>query len=238
MSIFVFQTKSNLQWHAQRLTSLPPTTSLLVIFTIVQSSFWMASLLPDLTALSNASIRAHSCLFHFGNPLALDSTTWLTPRHSGMASRTLFLSPQIVGGQMPLQQASPTVLHLSPGQSNVSQGRPGFTTVPSVTSMSGPNRFPVVSSSSTAHPSLGSAVQSGTSVSNFTGDPLTQPNRTPVPVSVSHRLPISSSKSTSTFSNTPGAGTQQQFFCQVSSFIRWILGWWQNGKMEYVFNRI
>uniref|UniRef100_A0A8C9D0D9 BICRA like chromatin remodeling complex associated protein n=1 Tax=Panthera leo TaxID=9689 RepID=A0A8C9D0D9_PANLE len=124
-------------------------------------------------------------------------------------------SPQIVGGQMPLQQASPTVLHLSPGQSSVSQGRPGFTTMPSVTNMSGPSRFPVVSSSSTAHPSLGSVVQSGASGSNFTGDQLTQPNRTPVPVSASHRLPVSSSKSTSTFSNTPGAGTQQQFFCQA-----------------------
>ncbi|XP_045860555.1 BRD4-interacting chromatin-remodeling complex-associated protein-like [Meles meles] len=123
-------------------------------------------------------------------------------------------SPQIVGGQMPLQQASPTVLHLSPGQSSVSQGRPGFTPMPSVTSMSGPSRFPVVSSSSTAHPSLGSAVQSGASGSNFTGDQLTQPNRTPVPVSVSHRLPVSSSKSTSTFSNTPGAGSQQ-LFCQA-----------------------
>ncbi|XP_054577778.1 BRD4-interacting chromatin-remodeling complex-associated protein-like [Eptesicus fuscus] len=123
-------------------------------------------------------------------------------------------SPQIVGGQMPLQQASPTVLHLSPGQSSVSQGRPGFTTMPSVTSMSAPSRFPV-SSSSTVHPSLGSAVQSGASGSNFTGDQLTQPNRTPVPVSVSHRLPVSSSKPTSTFSNAPGAGTQQQFFCQA-----------------------
>ncbi|XP_077876125.1 BRD4-interacting chromatin-remodeling complex-associated protein-like isoform X2 [Ictidomys tridecemlineatus] len=124
-------------------------------------------------------------------------------------------SPQIVGGQMPLQQASPTVLHLSPGQSSVSQGRPGFTTMPSATSMSGPSRFPAVSSGNTAHPSLGSVVQSGASGSNFTGDPLTQPNRTPIPVSVSHRLPVSSSKSTSTFSNTPGTGTQQQFFCQA-----------------------
>ncbi|KAM9740308.1 BRD4-interacting chromatin-remodeling complex-associated protein-like isoform 2-T3 [Dama dama] len=124
-------------------------------------------------------------------------------------------SPQIVGGQVPLQQASPTVLHLSPGQSSVSQGRPGFTTMPSVTSMAGPSRFPVVSSSSTAHPSLGSAVQSGASGSNFTGDQLPQPNRTPGPVSVSHRLPVPSSKSTSTFSNTPGVGSQQQFFCQA-----------------------
>lgn len=124
-------------------------------------------------------------------------------------------SSQIVSGQMPLQQASPTVLHLSPGQSSVSQGRPGFTTMPSVTSMSGPSRFPAVSSSSTAHPSLGSAVQSGASGSNFTGDQLAQPNRTPVPVSVSHRLPVPSSKSTSTFSNAPGAGTQQPFFCQA-----------------------
>uniref|UniRef100_A0A8C5P5P4 BRD4 interacting chromatin remodeling complex associated protein like n=1 Tax=Jaculus jaculus TaxID=51337 RepID=A0A8C5P5P4_JACJA len=125
-------------------------------------------------------------------------------------------SPQIVGGQMPLQQASPTVLHLSPGQSSVSQARPGFSTMPPATSMSGPSRFPAVSSASTAHPSLGSAVQSGSSGSNFPGDQLTQPNRTPVPVSGSHRLPASSSKSTSTFSNAPGAGAQQQFFCQVA----------------------
>ncbi|XP_055469172.1 BRD4-interacting chromatin-remodeling complex-associated protein-like [Psammomys obesus] len=122
-------------------------------------------------------------------------------------------SPQIVGGQMPLQQASPTVLHLSPGQSGVSQGRPGFSTMPSVTSMSGPARFPAVSSASTAHPSLGSTVQSGTSGANFTGDQLAQPNRTPVPVSASHRLPVSSSKSPSTLSST--AGAQQQFFSQA-----------------------
>nr|XP_051711662.1 BRD4-interacting chromatin-remodeling complex-associated protein-like isoform X2 [Oryctolagus cuniculus] len=123
-------------------------------------------------------------------------------------------SPQIVGGQMPLQQASPTVLHLSPGQSSVSQGRPAFTTMPSATSLSGPSRFPAVSSASTAHPSLGSAVQSAASGSNFAGDQLSQSNRTPVAASVSHRLPVSSSKSPSALSNTPGAGAQQQFFCQ------------------------
>lgn len=121
-------------------------------------------------------------------------------------------SPQIVGGQMPLQQASPTVLHLSPGQSSVSQGRPGFATMASVSSMSGPARFPTVSSASTAHPTLGPAVQSGASGSNFTGDQLTQANRTPVAVSVSHRLPVSASKSPSTLSSTPGT---QQFFCQA-----------------------
>lgn len=129
-------------------------------------------------------------------------------------------SPQIVGGQMPLQQASPTVLHLSPGQSSVSQGRPAFTTMPSATSLSGPSRFPAVSSASTAHPSLGSAVQSAASGSNFAGDQLSQPNRTPVAASVSHRLPVSSSKSPSALSNTPGAGAQQQFFCQVMLFFR------------------
>ncbi|XP_042527857.1 BRD4-interacting chromatin-remodeling complex-associated protein-like [Dipodomys spectabilis] len=122
-------------------------------------------------------------------------------------------SPQI--GQMPLQQASPTVLHLSPGQSSVSQGRPGFTAMPSVTNMSGPPRFPAVSSASTAHPSLGSTVPSGTSGSNFTGDQVPQPNRTPAPVAAAHRLPASASSSPSTFSTTPAAGTQQQFFCQA-----------------------
>ncbi|XP_012874552.1 PREDICTED: GLTSCR1-like protein [Dipodomys ordii] len=121
-------------------------------------------------------------------------------------------SPQI--GQMPLQQASPAVLHLSPGQSSVSQGRPGFTSMPSVTNMSGPPRFPAVSSASTAHPSLGSAVPSGTSGSNFTGDQVPQPNRTPAPVAAAHRLPASAASSPSTFSTTPAAGTQQQFFCQ------------------------
>ncbi|XP_023575629.1 BRD4-interacting chromatin-remodeling complex-associated protein-like isoform X2 [Octodon degus] len=126
-------------------------------------------------------------------------------------------SPQIVGGQMPLQQASPTVLHLSPGQSSVSQGRPGFTTMPSVTSMAGPSRFPASSSASTAHPGLGPAVQAGPSGANFTGEQLAQPSRTPAPVSASHRLPVPPSKSTSTFSNAPGAGVQQQFFCQVDS---------------------
>ncbi|KAM6182594.1 BRD4-interacting chromatin-remodeling complex-associated protein-like [Erethizon dorsatum] len=124
-------------------------------------------------------------------------------------------SPQIMGGQMPLQQASPTVLHLSPGQTGVSQGRPGFTTMPSVTSMAGPSRFPAASSASTAHPGLGPAAQSGPSGANFTGDQLAQPNRTPAPVSASHRLPVPSSKSTSTFSNAPGTGAQQQFFCQA-----------------------
>uniref|UniRef100_F6PJ69 BICRA like chromatin remodeling complex associated protein n=1 Tax=Ornithorhynchus anatinus TaxID=9258 RepID=F6PJ69_ORNAN len=129
-------------------------------------------------------------------------------------------SPQIVSGQMPLQQASPTVLHLSPGQTGVSQGRPGFTSMPTgqpaVANVSVPNRFTVVSSSATVHPSPGSAVQSVASGSNFTGDQLPQQSRTPVAGSGSHRLPASSSKSTSTFSSTPGAGPQQHFsFCQT-----------------------
>ncbi|XP_038617130.1 BRD4-interacting chromatin-remodeling complex-associated protein-like isoform X2 [Tachyglossus aculeatus] len=131
-------------------------------------------------------------------------------------------SPQIVSGQMPLQQASPTVLHLSPGQTGVSQGRPGFTSMatgqPAVANMAVPNRFTVVSSSGTAHPSPGSAVQSVASGSNFTGDQLPQQSRTPVAGGGSHRLPASSSKPTSTFSGTPGAGPQQHFsFCQVDS---------------------
>ncbi|XP_054992618.1 BRD4-interacting chromatin-remodeling complex-associated protein-like isoform X2 [Sorex araneus] len=124
-------------------------------------------------------------------------------------------SPQMVGGQMPLQQASPTVLHLSPGQGSVSQGRPGFAAMPSVPSMSGPSRFPAVSSSGTAHQNLGSATQAGAPGSSFTPDQLTPPNRTPGPGNASHRLPVSTSKSTSTFSNTPGTGTQQPFYCQV-----------------------
>ncbi|KAM7172085.1 BRD4-interacting chromatin-remodeling complex-associated protein-like isoform 1-T1 [Macrochelys suwanniensis] len=122
---------------------------------------------------------------------------------------------QIVGGQVPLQQASPTVLHLSPSQSSVSQGRSGFTTMSpgqsTVSNMSASNRFSVVSSSGTVHPSLGPPVQSVASGGNFTGDQLTQQNRTQVSVSVSHCLPVSSSKSISTFSRTSVGVTQQQF---------------------------
>ncbi|NWS93672.1 BICRL protein, partial [Mionectes macconnelli] len=121
---------------------------------------------------------------------------------------------QIVGGQVPLQQASPTVLHLSPSQANVSQGRSSFTAMSpgqsTASNMSASNRFAVASSSGSVHPSLGPSVQSVASGGNFTGDQLAQ-NRTQVSVSASHRLPASSSKSVSTFSHTSGGVTQQQF---------------------------
>ncbi|KAM4679060.1 BRD4-interacting chromatin-remodeling complex-associated protein-like isoform 7-T10 [Amazona ochrocephala] len=130
---------------------------------------------------------------------------------------------QIVGGQVPLQQASPTVLHLSPSQANVSQGRSSFTTMSpgqsAVSNMSASNRFAVASSSGSVHPSLGPSVQSVASGGNFTGDQLTQ-NRTQVPISASHRLPASSSKSVSTFSHTSVGVTQQQFaFGQVDGHL-------------------
>ncbi|XP_061847334.1 BRD4-interacting chromatin-remodeling complex-associated protein-like isoform X2 [Colius striatus] len=120
---------------------------------------------------------------------------------------------QIVGGQVPLQQASPTVLHLSPSQANVSQGRSNFTTMSpgqsTVSNMSTSNRFAVASSSGSVHPGLGPSVQSVASGGNFNGDQLTQ-NRNQVPISASHRLPASSSKSVSTFSH-PSVGVTQQF---------------------------
>ncbi|KAM9564735.1 BRD4-interacting chromatin-remodeling complex-associated protein-like isoform 4-T4 [Guaruba guarouba] len=130
---------------------------------------------------------------------------------------------QIVGGQVPLQQASPTVLHLSPSQANVSQGRSSFTSMSpgqsAVSNMSASNRFAVASSSGSVHPSLGPSVQSVASGGNFTGDQLTQ-NRTQVPISASHRLPASSSKSVSTFSHTSVGVTQQQFaFGQVDGHL-------------------
>ncbi|XP_030354698.1 BRD4-interacting chromatin-remodeling complex-associated protein-like isoform X4 [Strigops habroptila] len=130
---------------------------------------------------------------------------------------------QIVGGQVPLQQASPTVLHLSPSQANVSQGRSSFTTMSpgqsAVSNMSASNRFAVASSSGSVHPSLGPSVQSVASGGNFTGDQHTQ-NRTQVPISASHRLPASSSKSVSTFSHTSVGVTQQQFaFGQVDGHL-------------------
>ncbi|XP_015476275.1 BRD4-interacting chromatin-remodeling complex-associated protein-like isoform X3 [Parus major] len=121
---------------------------------------------------------------------------------------------QIVGGQVPLQQASPTVLHLSPSQANVSQGRSSFTTMSpgqsTVSNMSASNRFAAASSSGSVHPSLGASVQSVASGGNFTGDQLVQ-NRAQVAVSASHRLPASSSKSVSTFNHTSVGVTQQQF---------------------------
>ncbi|NXG45594.1 BICRL protein, partial [Psilopogon haemacephalus] len=121
---------------------------------------------------------------------------------------------QIVGGQVPLQQASPTVLHLSPSQANVSQGRSSFTTMSpgqsTASNMSASNRFAVASCSGSVHPSLGSSVQSVATGGNFTGDQLTQ-SRPHAPVSASHRLPASSSKSVSTFTHTSVGVTQQQF---------------------------
>uniref|UniRef100_A0A8C3MIT9 Uncharacterized protein n=1 Tax=Geospiza parvula TaxID=87175 RepID=A0A8C3MIT9_GEOPR len=121
---------------------------------------------------------------------------------------------QIVGGQVPLQQASPTVLHLSPSQANVSQGRSSFTTMSpgqsTASSMSASSRFAAASSSGSVHPSLGASVQSVASGGNFTGDQLGQ-SRAQVAVSASHRLPASSSKSVSTFSHTSVGVTQQQF---------------------------
>uniref|UniRef100_A0A8C6ZRE7 BICRA like chromatin remodeling complex associated protein n=1 Tax=Nothoprocta perdicaria TaxID=30464 RepID=A0A8C6ZRE7_NOTPE len=123
-------------------------------------------------------------------------------------------SSQIVGGQVPLQQASPTVLHLSPSQANVSQGRSGFTTMSPgqspVSNMSAPNRFAAVSSSGSGHASLGPPAQSVASGGTFTGDQLAQ-NRTQVSASAAHRLPASSSKSVSTFSHVSAGATQQQF---------------------------
>ncbi|XP_015670257.1 BRD4-interacting chromatin-remodeling complex-associated protein-like [Protobothrops mucrosquamatus] len=112
---------------------------------------------------------------------------------------------QIVGGQIPLQQSSPAVLHLSPNQGNLSQGRTGYSAASpgqaTGSNISSSNRFTVVSSSATVHPNIGSSVQSVASSGSFAGDQLTQQNRTQLSVSVSHRLPVSS-KPVSPFSQT------------------------------------
>uniref|UniRef100_A0A6J0UGU9 BRD4-interacting chromatin-remodeling complex-associated protein-like isoform X1 n=1 Tax=Pogona vitticeps TaxID=103695 RepID=A0A6J0UGU9_9SAUR len=119
---------------------------------------------------------------------------------------------QIVGSQVPLQQASPAVLHLSPSQGNISQGRTGFTTMSpgqaSGSNMSSNNRFTVVSSA-TSHPSIGPSAHSVASSGNFAGDQVVQQNRMQLAVSASHRLPVSSSKPVNTFSHT--SVTQPQF---------------------------
>ncbi|KAH0622737.1 hypothetical protein JD844_025306 [Phrynosoma platyrhinos] len=113
---------------------------------------------------------------------------------------------QIVSGQVPLQQASPGALHLSPSQGNISQSRTSFTTMSpgqsTSSSMSSSSRFTAVSSSASAHPSIGTSAQTVASGGNFAGDQLTQQNRMQLAVSVSHRLPVSSSKSVNTFSHT------------------------------------
>ncbi|XP_026539094.1 BRD4-interacting chromatin-remodeling complex-associated protein-like isoform X1 [Notechis scutatus] len=113
---------------------------------------------------------------------------------------------QIVGGQVPLQQSSSAVLHLSPNQGNLSQGRTGFSAASpgqaTGSNISSSNRFTVVSSSATVHSNIGSSAQSVASSGSFAGDQLTQQNRTQLSVSVSHRLPVSSSKPISSFSHT------------------------------------
>ncbi|KAG8123217.1 hypothetical protein E2320_019121 [Naja naja] len=113
---------------------------------------------------------------------------------------------QMVGGQIPLQQSSSAVLHLSPNQGNLSQGRTGFSAASpgqaTGSNISSSNRFTVVSSSATVHSNIGSSAQSVASSGSFAGDQLTQQNRTQLSVSVSHRLPVSSSKPISSFSHT------------------------------------
>nr|XP_008123993.1 PREDICTED: GLTSCR1-like protein [Anolis carolinensis]XP_008123994.1 PREDICTED: GLTSCR1-like protein [Anolis carolinensis]XP_016846139.1 PREDICTED: GLTSCR1-like protein [Anolis carolinensis]XP_016846140.1 PREDICTED: GLTSCR1-like protein [Anolis carolinensis] len=122
-------------------------------------------------------------------------------------------SSQIVSGQVPLQQASPAVLHLSPSQGNISQSRTSFSTMSpgqsSSSNMSSNSRFTAVSSSAVVHPSIGPSAQSVASGGSFAGDQLTQQNRMQLAVSVSHRLPVSSSKPVNTFSHT--SVTQSQF---------------------------
>nr|XP_060610341.1 BRD4-interacting chromatin-remodeling complex-associated protein-like isoform X1 [Anolis sagrei ordinatus]XP_060610342.1 BRD4-interacting chromatin-remodeling complex-associated protein-like isoform X1 [Anolis sagrei ordinatus]XP_060610343.1 BRD4-interacting chromatin-remodeling complex-associated protein-like isoform X1 [Anolis sagrei ordinatus] len=120
---------------------------------------------------------------------------------------------QIVSGQVPLQQASPAVLHLSPSQGNISQSRTNFSTMSpgqsASSNMSSNSRFTAVSSSAAVHPSIGPSAQSVASGGSFAGDQLTQQNRMQLAVSVSHRLPVSSSKAVNTFSHT--SVTQSQF---------------------------
>ncbi|XP_053239273.1 BRD4-interacting chromatin-remodeling complex-associated protein-like isoform X1 [Podarcis raffonei] len=122
---------------------------------------------------------------------------------------------QIVSGQVPLQQGSSAVLHLSPSQGNISQGRTGFTTMSpgqsTGSSISSSNRFTVVSSAATVHPNIGPSAQTVASGGNFAGDQLTQQNRTQLSVTVSHRLPVSSSKSVNTFSHTSASQPQFSF---------------------------
>uniref|UniRef100_H3AYR3 BICRA like chromatin remodeling complex associated protein n=1 Tax=Latimeria chalumnae TaxID=7897 RepID=H3AYR3_LATCH len=117
----------------------------------------------------------------------------------------------VVGGQVPLQQVSPTVLHLSTSQSSIPAGRPGFvqTGQPMVQGMTLQNRFTVINTSSTVRPSYGQTVQPVMSAANALGEQTAQQVQSQVSVSVAHRLPAASSKTTNVYSYKTASAPQQ-----------------------------
>ncbi|KAM4770870.1 BRD4-interacting chromatin-remodeling complex-associated protein-like [Rhinophrynus dorsalis] len=113
---------------------------------------------------------------------------------------------QIVGGQM--SQVSPTILHLSPGQSSTAPSRSRFSSLPpGGPNMPAANRFTILSSG-TVLQGMGPSFQSSTGGENFVGNQ--QQNRGHTAVSESH-LQGSSANPTNVFCTT--AATQPTFSC-------------------------
>ncbi|XP_078505837.1 BRD4-interacting chromatin-remodeling complex-associated protein-like isoform X2 [Lissotriton helveticus] len=125
-------------------------------------------------------------------------------------------SSQIVGGQMAMQHSSPTILHASPTQGNDFQGNSNCTTMStgqsSVSGIPVPNQFTVVSSAQ-IHADVRNSAQTVPSGAHLFGDQISHQNRTQASVSVSHRLPASSSQAAKSFPDSP-ARHQTYSCCQ------------------------
>ncbi|XP_069464591.1 BRD4-interacting chromatin-remodeling complex-associated protein-like isoform X2 [Ambystoma mexicanum] len=121
---------------------------------------------------------------------------------------------QIGGGHVTLHQASPTLIHASPNHGNVPQGSSDFITMsigqPSVTGIQVSNRFSVVCTA-TEHSSGGNSVQTVASGVHLFGDQPAHQDRTQTSVSTSHCLPLPSSKSTNSFTDSTVA--HQTYSC-------------------------
>ncbi|XP_063299955.1 BRD4-interacting chromatin-remodeling complex-associated protein-like [Pelobates fuscus] len=115
---------------------------------------------------------------------------------------------QVILNHGQMSQISPTVLHLSPGQSSTAQTRSTYTSVPhSGTSMSVPNRFTVVGSN-TVLQNMGPSYQTSARDEQFVSDQ--HQNRTHSAMNESH-VTVTSAKSTNVFCTT--TGSQQTYTC-------------------------
>lgn len=125
-------------------------------------------------------------------------------------------SSQVTGGQIPMQQVSPAIVHVSPSQGNVPASSSNLAASTEKCStekcpgMAASHQFTVVNSG-TVHPSAGSPAHMDASGAHLFADQLTHQNRNKALVNVSHRLPVPSSQSTNTFIDSPV--TFQTFSC-------------------------
>ncbi|XP_069090070.1 BRD4-interacting chromatin-remodeling complex-associated protein-like isoform X1 [Pleurodeles waltl] len=125
-------------------------------------------------------------------------------------------SSQIIGGQAAMQHSSPTILHISPTQSNDFQSSSDCSTIStgqsSVSGIPVPNQFNVVSSA-TIHPNVRNSAQTVPSGAPLFGNHISHHNRTQPSVNVSQRLPVSSSQAAKSFPDSP-ARPQTHLCCQ------------------------